>query len=154
MKTIQALFLLSALSLYSNIEAQATKVNATSQVEIKQNSSYYQQRAREDAQHEQEFKAKSKKEERAFWKEQKEYEKNLKSENRRAYKVYIEAKNDAYATHYHSCNGDCYHSDYYYQNAGYYYYGYREPRYHNTSSRTTINTNVGVSTPRVKLGLF
>ena len=154
MKTIQALFLLSTLSIFCDAEAQTTKVNSTNQVEIKQNSSYYQQRAREDAQHEQEFKASTKKEERTFWKEQKEYEKNLKSENRVAYKVYIEAKNDAYAKHYHNCNNDCYHSDYYYQNAAYYYYGYREPRYNNTGTRATINTNVGVSTPQVKLGLF
>jgi len=154
MKTIQSLFLVFALSIFSTIQAQSTNVNAKTQVELKQSYTYYQQRAIEDARYEQEFKASSSKEERAFWKEQKAYEKNLKSKDRRAYKVYIEAKNDAYANHYHNCNGSCYHSDYYYQHAGYYYYEYRQPRYSNTSTRATINTNIGVSTPRVRLGLF
>jgi hypothetical protein len=153
MKTIQSLFLVLALSLITSIQAQATKVEYKSQVAVKQNNSYYQQRAREDAQLEQEFKANSKKEERAFWKEQKEYEKNLKSQDRRAYRVYIEAKNDAYASHYHNCDGTCHHSDFYYQNAGYYYSAYRQPRYSGTSTRATINTNIGISTPAVRLGL-
>lgn len=153
MKTIQTLFLVFAFGLFTNAQAQATKVEYKSQVAVQQNSSYYQQRAIEDAQHEQAFKASSKKEERAFWKEQKKYEKNLKSKDRRSYRVYIEAKNDAYAAHYNDCNGTCHHSDYYYQHAGYYYYEYRQPRY-NTATRTTINTNIGVSTPSVRLGIF
>lgn len=153
MKTIQTLFLVFAFGLITNIQAQPTKVEYKSQVAVLQNSSYYQQRAIEDARHEQAFRASSKKEERAFWKEQKEYEKNLKSQNSRSYSVYIEAKNDAYAAHYQDCNGTCHHSDYYYQHAGYYYYEYRQPRY-NTATRTTINTHIGVSTPSVRLGLF
>jgi hypothetical protein len=153
MKTIQTLFLVFAFGLLTNIQAQATKVNYKSQLAVRQNTSYYQQRAREDAQYEQQFRAGSKKEERAFWKEQKEYEKNLKSQDRRSYRVYIEAKNDAYAAHYHNCNATCHHSDYYYHNAGYYYYEYRQPRY-NKATRATINTNIGVSTPSVRLGLF
>lgn len=135
------------------MQAQATKVEYEGQVAVRQNSSYYQTRAREDAQQEQQFQANSKKEERTFWKEQKEYEKNLKSDDRRAYRLYIEAKNDAYASHYHNCDGTCHHSDYYYQNAGYYYYEYRQPRYNATNMRTTITTNVGISTPTVRLGL-
>jgi hypothetical protein len=154
MKTIQSIFLALTISLTANIHSQSAKASSNTQLEIKQNSSYYQLKGREDARIEQEFKATNKREERSFWNEQKEYEKSLKSRDRRAYKVYIEAKNDSYASHYHSCDGSCYHSDYYYQHAGFYYYEYRQPRYNNTSTRTTINTNVGVSTPRVRLGLF
>lgn len=155
MKTIQTLFLAFAVSVFTTMQSQTTKVDYKNQVVVHQKSSYYQQRAREDAQHEQEFKASSKKEERAFWKEQKGYEKNLKVQDRGSYKVYIEAKNDAYAAHYHDCDGNnCHHSDYYYQQAGYYYYEYRQPHYNNVGTRATINTNIGVSTPSVKLGLF
>jgi nitrogen regulatory protein PII-like uncharacterized protein len=32
---------------------------------------------------------------------------------------------------------------------GYYYYEYREPRYENRASRTTVNTQIGVRTPQV-----
>jgi hypothetical protein len=37
---------------------------------------------------------------------------------------------------------------------GYYYYEYREPRYENRASRTTVNTQIGVSVPQVRLGLL
>jgi hypothetical protein len=37
---------------------------------------------------------------------------------------------------------------------GYYYYEYREPRYENRASRTTVNTQIGVRTPQVRLGLL
>jgi hypothetical protein len=101
---------------------------------VRQNTSYYQQRAREDAQYEQQFRAGSKKRRTSFLEGTKEYEKNLKSQDRRSYRVYIEAKNDAYAAHYHNCNATCHHSDYYYHNAGYYYYEYRQPRYNKATS--------------------
>jgi hypothetical protein len=51
------------------------------------------------------------------------------------------------------CDSHCHHSEYWYQHAGYYYYEYREPRYENRASRTTVNTKIGVST-QVRLGLF
>ena len=153
MKTIQSLFLVLAFTVMTTAEAQTTKVNAKTQVEVKNTNAYYQQKAREDARIEQEFRAESKREEKVFWNQQKEYEKNLKSQDRRAYRVYIEAKNDAYANHYQTCNGSCPHSDYYYQQAGFYYYEYHQPRYSGTSTRATINTNIGVSTPAVRLGL-
>jgi hypothetical protein len=46
------------------------------------------------------------------------------------------------------CDSHCHHSEYWYQHAGYYYYEYREPRYENRASRTTVNTQIGVSALR------
>jgi hypothetical protein len=46
---------------------------------------------------------------------------------------------EGYAAHNY-CDSHCHHK-YWYQHAGYYYYEYREPRYENRASRTTVNTN-------------
>lgn len=117
--------------------------------------SYYQKRASEDAQFEQQFKAETKTEEEAFWKEQKDYERNLKQEDRKAHRAYMKGKKDAYASHYEHCDNHCHHSENYYHHATFYYYrydGYYYDRY--PRNRSTISTNVRVSTPRVSLGLF
>jgi hypothetical protein len=45
--------------------------------------------------------------------------------------------------HHNYCDSHCHHSEYWYQHAGYYYYEYREPRYENRASRTTVNTQIG-----------
>jgi hypothetical protein len=43
--------------------------------------------------------------------------------------------------------------EYWYQ-CGYYYYEYREPRYENRASRTTVNTQIGVSVPSGEIRSF
>ena len=154
MKTIKAALILMIFSFVPNVNAQEARVNHDTKVETKHSVSYYQQRGLEDAQYEQKFEAKSKTEERTFWEEQKQYEKELKKNDRRAHRAYLQGKKEGYAAHHDHCDSHCHHSEYWYQHAGYYYYEYREPRYENRSSRTTVNTQIGVSTPKVRLGIF
>jgi hypothetical protein len=52
----------------------------------------YQRRGLEDAQHEQELEVKSKAEETYLWEEQKQYEKELKKNDRRAHRAYLQGK--------------------------------------------------------------
>ena len=116
--------------------------------------SYYQKRALEDAQYEQQFEAETKAEEEAFWKEQKEYENKLKQEDRKAHKAYMQGKKDAYASHYDHCNHHCHHSDNYYHHASFYYYRYDGYYYDRSPRRNTISTRAQIRTPSVSLGLF
>jgi hypothetical protein len=85
--------------------------------------------------------------------EQKQYEKELKKNDRRAHRAYLQGKKRV-MPHHNYCDSHCHHSEYWYQHAGYYYYEYREPRYENRASRTTVNTQIGVRTPQVRLGLL
>jgi hypothetical protein len=55
--------------------------------------------------------------------------------------------------HAQLCDSHCHHSSTGIS-MGYYYYEYREPRYENRASRTTVNTQIGVSAPQVRLGLL
>jgi hypothetical protein len=41
-------------------------------------------------------------------------------------------------------------AEYWYQHAGYYYYEYREPRYENRASRTTVNTQIGCTSGEIR----
>ncbi|MFH4963948.1 hypothetical protein V8G69_03010 [Gaetbulibacter sp. M235] len=116
--------------------------------------SYYRKRALEDAKYEQQFSAETKAEEETFWKDQQNYENNLKKKDRKAYKAYMKGKEDAYASHYAHCDHHCHHSDYYYHQATFYYYGYDRYYYERYPRRNTISTSVRVSTPSVSLGLF
>lgn len=154
MKTTKIILIVLFFPFLTYLNAQEAKVSSNAQVTINDNASYYQQRGMEDARYELQFKTKNKDEERAFWSEQKKYERNLKKENRIAYKVYIESKRNSYAAHYDHCNDHCYHSDYWYQHAGYYYSDYRQPRYENRLPATRVNTQVRVGLPRVQLGVF
>jgi hypothetical protein len=154
MKTINILTILFIFGFFTTTQAQEVKANYNSKVKSQNSLSYYQERGKEDAIFEQNFKASTKSEERAFWKEQEQYEKKLKKENRRGYRVYIQSKNDAYAAHYHNCSNHCHHSEYWYEHAGYYYYEYREPRNEYRPARAAVNTQIGISTPRVRVGLF
>jgi hypothetical protein len=115
--------------------------------------SYYQRRGLEDAQHEQELEVKKKAEEHMLGRTKK-YEKELKKNDRRAHRAYLQGKKRGLCSAPHYCDSHCHHSEYWYQHAGYYYYEYREPRYENRASRTTVNTQIGVRTPQVRLGLL
>ena len=120
-------------------------------------ATYYEQRAKQDAEFEQNFRAESKAEERKFWKQQKRYERELRRRDREAYHAYMQGKHDAYMEHHANCHANCYHGYYYRDHAHYYMYGYygnhfyyhRYPR-----NRSTIRTNVRVNSPRIRLGVF
>ena len=138
MKTLNKVLVIFGLGLSFIMHAQEDK------------ASYYEKRAKEDAKFEQEFKAENDAEEEEFWEDQKAYEKDLKERDRRAYRAYMRGKRDAYAEHYHDCHGH-HHSHYYYHHASYYYHEYH---YHRYPRRSTINTGVRLSAPRVRIGLF
>lgn len=148
MKSIKTILFTLFISFTFIIQAQETVAETKKETAIDKNS-YYQKRAAEDAEFEQQFKAESKTEEEAFWKDQKQYEKDLKKRDRKAYRAYMKEKKNAYASHYEHCDHHCHHSDYYYHHATFYYYRYeRHPR-----RSGTINTNINVRTPRVRLGI-
>lgn len=151
MKFYKSLIFIVTIGLSFTLNAQETEHADNSKIDKK---SYYQKRAIEDAKFEQQFSAETKAEEEAFWEEQKAYEKNLKREDRKAYRAYMKGKKDAYASHYGHCNHHCHHSDFYYHHASFYYYGYNGYRYKRYSRRSTINAGVRVNTPSVSLGLF
>ena len=152
MKSLKAIACMIILSIASLTNAQDSEVASETSIDSK---SYYQKRAEEDAKFEQQFTAKTKAEEETFWKEQKAYEKDLKQKDRKAHKAYMQGKKDAYAEHYSHCNSHCHHSDHYYHHASFYYYRY-DPYYYERypRSRSTMSTNVRVSTPSVRLGLL
>lgn len=154
MKTVKSIVIIMIFCFLPKVNAQESGFNQDIKVQTKNELSYYQQRGLKDAQHEQQLKVKGKNEERAFWKEQKQYEKELRKNNRRAYNAYLQAKKDGYAAHHNHCDIHCNHSNYWYQNAAYYYYGYRQPHYENRAPRSSINTQIEVGMPRVKLGVF
>lgn len=117
--------------------------------------SYYEQRAREDAKYEQELNANEAENETAFWDSQQAYEKDLKKRDRKAYRAYMRGKRAAYAEHAAYCDHHHHHSAYFYYYADHYY---SSPRYYRSApSRSSVNTNVRVGTPSVRLrvaGLF
>ncbi|SMC36008.1 hypothetical protein [Cellulophaga tyrosinoxydans] len=114
---------------------------------------YYEQRAEEDAKFEQSFVAEDEKSDEEFWETQKQYENDLKKRDRKAYKAYMKGKKDAYAEHYNHCDDHCHHSHHYYSHATFYYYGYNR-NYYRPTNRTTVRTNVGLNTSRIRVGLF
>jgi hypothetical protein len=155
MKTIKTLLVLLFLGTIATVQAQEARVE--SEISINSNPdkiTYYQQRGSEDANYELTFKAKTKAEEKAFWKEQKEYEKELKKKNRKAYQAYIARKQDVYTVHHSHCDAHCHHSDSFYGHAGFYYYEYDQRNYQGRPSNTSVNTQIGVRAPSVRLGLF
>jgi len=148
MKSIKPLLLVTIMSISLSSYAQENKEKDEIKID---KESYYQQRAIEDAKYEQQFNAKSKTEEEVFWNDQKQYEKDLKRRDRKAYRAYMKEKKSAYANHYKHCNHHCHHSDYYYHHAAFYYYRY--DRYYYPRSTRTINTSIKVRTPSVRLGI-
>ncbi|MES2240104.1 MAG: hypothetical protein V4497_07575 [Bacteroidota bacterium] len=154
-KTIVTLLFLGTIATsygqQSRVESEISISNSPDKI------SYYQKRGVEDAKYELSFEAKTKAEEKAFWKDQKAYEKELKEKNRKAYRAYMASKKEAYTEHYYHCDAHCHHDDYFYSNAGFYYYGYNQrndQRYNQrTPSSTSVNTQIGVRTPSVRLGL-
>lgn len=115
--------------------------------------SYYEQRAREDAQYEQSL-ALEEDEAADFWKDQERYEKELKKKDRSAYKAYMKGKRDAYAEHYDHCDHHCHHGNHYYYHATFYYHGYHRDYYYRNPPRSSIRTGIRVGTPSVRVGIL
>tara|TARA_R110002050_G_scaffold104052_5_gene213248 strand:- start:13511 stop:13969 length:459 start_codon:yes stop_codon:yes gene_type:complete len=152
MKFFKSLVFIAALSLSFAAQSQESEASNNTTIDKK---AYYQQRAIEDANYEQQFSAEVKADEEVFWKDQKAYEEDLKRKDRKAYRTYMKGKKDAYASHYKHCDNHCHHSDYYYHHASFYYYGYHEYNYQRSSyRRNSINTSVRLNTPSVRVGLF
>jgi hypothetical protein len=66
----------------------------------------------------------------------------------------MQGKKDAYAEHHYHCDGHHYHSDSFYHHAGFYYYEYDRRNYERSPRRSSVNTQIGVSAPSVRLGIF
>ena len=113
--------------------------------------SYYEQRAREDAEYEQALAMRNEEDEKDFWKDQERYEKDLRKRDKKAYRAYMKGKRDAYAEHAAHCDHYCHHSDHYHRQAQMYctYHEYHYPR-----RSTVVQTGVRVATPRVGLSVF
>jgi hypothetical protein len=155
MKNLKTIFAIVFFAIVANVNAQQARVRSEIRINSnQQNIAYYQQRGAEDARYELQFKANSKSDERAFWQEQKQFEKELKKDNKRAYRVYIQSKEEVYANHYHHCDNHCHHSDAFYQHAEFYYSEYDRRNYQRNPSTISVNTQIGVRTPRVRLGIF
>ena len=155
MKTIKSLLILLFLGIIVTAHAQEASVKSETNINVNTDKiTYYQQRGREDANYELTFTAQTKAEEKAFWKEQKEYEKELKKKNRKAYQAYIASKEDVYTTHHSHCDSHCHHSDAFYGYAGFYYYEYDQRNYQRRPSNTSARTQIGVRAPSVRVGLF
>jgi hypothetical protein len=163
MKTIKTILAILFFGALANLNAQEAKVSEETEAKVSHETevntkqekvSYYEQRGAEDAKHELQFKAESKRGEESFWKEQEQYERDLKEDNRRAYRAYMQGKKDAYAEHHYDCDGHHYHSDSFYQHAGFYYYEYDRRNYERSPRRSSSDIQIGVSTPSVRLGLF
>ena len=146
MEITKTIFLLLAFSIFGTINSQEKEDKQNEDAKV----SYYKKRAKEDAKFEKEFKANTKKEERKFWKHQKSYERELKSNDKVAYEVYMQGKKDAYSEQHDYCsNHHCNHSYYYHNHAKFYYhYEYRR------QPKSRSSTSVKVGLPRVKIGLF
>lgn len=155
MKTFKTILTIVLFGAIATANAQETRVSQEARITANQEKlSYYEQRGAEDADYELKFRAKSKSDEESFWKEQKQSEIELKKDNERAYRAYMQGKKDAYAEHHHHCDDHCHHSDSFYQHAGFYYYQYNQSNYQRRPNRTSVNKRIGVSIPSVRLGIF
>ena len=147
MKTIKKLVTIMLFSMAAVGFAQEDQKNLQVDKE-----DYYTKRAKEDAKFEQSFNAQSKSDEKKFWKEQKAYEKELKSRDKIAHEAYMQGKKDAYAAHNNHCNEHCNHGYYYKHHVHYYYHNDYE--YRRRSNRSATGTRIRVRAPSISLGLF
>ncbi len=147
MKTMKTIFTVLLFLSASFMNGQESKT-----ITKEDKKKYYQKRAKEDAEFEQQFKVKSKSEEKKFWKEQKNYEKELKRKDKVAYEAYMEGKRDAYAEHRTHCDSHCHHGYYYEYHARFYFSGHYE--YESRRYRRSSGTSIRIGTPSVRLRIF
>lgn len=107
--------------------------------------SFYKDQARKDAHLEQTSTFSSLEDEKDFWNDQVHYENDLKNQNNVAYKIYMDEKIKAYSNHAEACNNNCTHTDYYYQQASF-YFTYKDSE---NNSKEAIGTIVQVASPRI-----
>ena len=108
-------------------------------------ASFFEKLAQKDAQLEQSVSFSNLEDEKDYWNDQIRYEKDLKELDVRSYNVYMNEKRIAYSKHAEACNNHCKHSDYYYQQAGFYFI------YKDTENYTKGATDgiVQVASPRI-----
>ncbi len=82
---------------------------------------FYTAMAEKDALFEQSIRLDSAEDEADFWKDQKEFEQDLKQHNYTAYKSYLKGKKEAYHFHEQHCKTKENHGEYYYLQASFYY---------------------------------
>tara|TARA_R110002049_G_scaffold295535_4_gene482968 strand:+ start:2636 stop:3067 length:432 start_codon:yes stop_codon:yes gene_type:complete len=143
MKKLQFLMATVLISLSFTVTGQEKETNEEKKL------SYYEKRAKEDAEFEQSKMAEVESE-AEFWEDQKAYEKKLKKKDKKAYKAYMKGKRDAYAEHAEHCSSHCHHSEYYHHHTTF-YYSYNQYRSRPRSSG--VYTRVGVRVPSVRIGL-
>ncbi|NAS10692.1 hypothetical protein [Poritiphilus flavus] len=87
---------------------------------------FFEERAREDARNEHLLKHTHPEDERDYWADQRNFEKDLKKLSYKTYQAYLKEKRNAYADQSMQCDSSCSHSDYYYRMAAFYeHYGSR-----------------------------
>ena len=133
MRVATPLMVLFALGLATMVSAQDNTV------------SFYEKQARKDAHLEQTSTFSSLEDEKDFWNDQIRYETDLQNQNSAAYKVYMDAKRMAYSKHAQACDNNCVHSDYYYQQASF-YFTYKANEHY---SKEIIGAIVQVASPRI-----
>ena len=107
--------------------------------------SFYEKQARKDAQNEQSAVFYNVEDEKDFWYDQVRYEKGLKTQNSKAYHIYMKAKRSAYSKHAEFCENQCTHSDYYYQQASF-YLTYKDNQ---SLSKEAAGEIVQIASPRI-----
>ncbi|MDF0707814.1 hypothetical protein [Flagellimonas okinawensis] len=83
--------------------------------------SFFRKQALKDAIREQSATYATLEDEKDFWQDQNQYEKDLESKDKDSYTVYMNAKRSAYSEHAELCGDHCTHSDFYYEQASYYF---------------------------------
>ena len=144
MKRLALLIMVMLLGLSNMTMAQENEENANDK------KSYYEKRGEEDAKYEQSLEMTNEEDEEDFWQDQKQYEKDLKKRDKKAYEAYMQGKKDAYAEHAQHCANHCQHSEHYYTHT-HFYYSYHRTYY---PRRSGVNTNIRLGSPSIRVGIF
>ncbi len=103
---------------------------------------FFEERAWKDAKNEHMLKHTHPEDERDYWADQLNFEKDLKKLSYKTYQVYLKEKRSAYAEISAQCDSSCNHSDYYYKMASFYdHYGskpYLDPKKADSESISAI----------------
>jgi biopolymer transport protein ExbD len=92
MKTFKAALILLIFLFAPHMKAQQSRASDQAELETKNNMSYYQRRGLEDAQHEQELEVKAKNRGTYVLGRTKKIRKELKKNDRRAHRAYLQGK--------------------------------------------------------------
>ena len=141
-------FLLFTLLLATTVTVKAQENDQTDTMD---KMSYYEQRAKQDAEFEQSLDVANEEDEKDIWKDQKKYEKDLRKRDKEAYRAYMKGKRDAYAEHADHCGQHCHHSAHYYHHA-HFYYSYSN--YHHPRRNVAIRSGVQIASPRIGVSIF